>query len=190
MGKLHVALAALALFAPAIAPATPITVDFTVTTTMSQYGGGIISGYLPGVVGKGYFTYDDSIRQVPAVVEGIAALDLGVSWLGTSWDETTARIGYLNFNVDGSLRNWVIGGWYPGDCGIGCVPSVGPSDFWVGTDNGAFSSLIHLQDLPGYIYASTEWSVRSVPEPATTMLMAIGIGLLGVRRSRSRARPR
>jgi hypothetical protein len=188
MRKIHAALAALALGAPAVAPAVPITVDFTVTTTMSQYGGAINPGYQAGVVGSGYFTFDDSIRSVPAVVEGLAALDLHVSWLGATWDETTARIGNLSFNADGSLRGWVIGGFYQGDCGIGCVYPNGPNDFWVGTYNGDFSSLIHLGNVPGYIYASTSWSVRQVPEPGVAALMLTG--LLGAWVARRRRTPR
>jgi hypothetical protein len=175
MHKILVSLAVLALGAPVVAGAVPMTVDFTVTTTMSQYGGAITSGYQSGVVGSGFFTFDDSIRDVPAVVEGIAAIDLSVSWLGATWDESTARIGNLTFNPDGSLRNWLIGGWYQGDCGLGCVYPNGPSDFWVGTTNGVFSSLIHLQGVSGYVYASTAWSVRQVPEPGMATLMLMGL---------------
>ena len=160
-----------------MASAALIRVDFTATTTMSQYGGAITSGYQAGVVGAGYFTFDDSLRDVPAIAGGVAAQDLSVSWLGQTWDESTARIGSLSYFLDGSLRGFTIGGWYPGDCGVGCVPNGGssPSDFWVGTGYGDFSSYIHLQNLAGGIYASTSWSVQSVPEPGTLALMAVGM---------------
>jgi len=188
MEKIRIGLAALALCAPAIASAVPVTIDFTVTTTMSEYGGAIIPGYQAGNIGTGYFTFDNAYGSVPAVAGGAAALDLSVSWMGQTWDEVTARIGYLNLNNDGSVRGWVIGGMYEGDCGPGCVAYNGPSDFWVGTDNGVFSSLIHVADKPGYIYASTTWSVRpaNVPEPGVAVLMSIG--LLGVWAARRRTR--
>ena len=88
----HSALASLALSAPHVASATLITVDFAVTTTMSQYGGAIAPGYQAGVAGSGYFTFDDSLREVPGIAGGVGALDLSVSWLGQTWDESTARI--------------------------------------------------------------------------------------------------
>ena len=99
MGPIRrLALAALALCAPAVASAVPITVDFTVTTTTTDYSGYIAPGYQPGVVGSGWFTFDYSNQNVP---EGTVALDLSVSWLGRTWDETTARIGYVFFNANG-----------------------------------------------------------------------------------------
>ena len=188
MTNFRLALVALALCAPGMASAALIRVDFTATTTMSRYGGAITSGYQAGVVGTGYFTFDDSLRDVPAIAGGVAALDLSVSWLGQTWDESTARIGSLSYFLDGSLRGFTIGGWYPGDCGTGCVPTTGssPSDFWVGTGNGEFSSFIHLQNLAGGIYGSTSWSVQSVPEPGTLALMAVGILGAGLARRRRR----
>ena len=185
MTNVRLALVALILCAPGIASAALIRVDFTTTTTMSQYGGAITPGYQAGVVGTGYFTFDDSLRDAGGV-GGAAALDLSGSWLGQTWDESTARIGFLNWNLDGSLRDFVIGGWYAGDCGAGCVPNLAsnPSDFWVGTGNGAFSSYIHLKNLAGGIYASTTWSVQSVPEPGTLALMAVGILGAGLARRR------
>ena len=52
MTNFRLTLAALALCAPSIASAALIRVDFTTTTTMSQYGGAITPGYEAGVVGS------------------------------------------------------------------------------------------------------------------------------------------
>ena len=190
MTKFRAALISLSLLAPGIASAVPVTVDFTVTTTRSNYDNTLhFPGYSAGVVGSGYFTYDDSLTY-GSVLGGNAALDLSVNWMGQTWDESTARIGTMTYNLDGSLRSWLIGGWYPGDCGLGCVPpqASDPSDFWVGINNGIFSSLIHVQGMQGYIYASTEWSVRSVPEQGALALMSLGLmGFLALRRRRTAA---
>lgn len=190
MTKFRAALLSLALCIPGIAAAVPVTVDFTVTTTRSNYDGTLhFPGYAAGVVGSGYFTFDDAISP-NGTFAGVAALDLSLNWMGQTWDETTARIGYLYYNADHSLRSFLIGALNPGDCGLGCVPTstTDPSDFWVANDNGIFSSVIHVQGLGGYIYASTQWSIRqvAVSEPGALALLSFGLaGFLVSRRRRT-----
>jgi hypothetical protein len=188
MTKFRAALVSLALCAPGSASAVPVTVDFTVTTTRSNFDGTLnFAGYAAGVVGSGYFTFDDSIPATGSFA-GVAPLDLSLTWMGQTWNESTARIGYLYYNLDGTLRNFLIGALNPGDCGIGCLPSqaTDPNDFWVGTDNGDFSSIIHVQGLRGYIYASTAWSIRSVQVTEPGALALLSLGLMGFLLSRRR----
>ena len=139
-----------------------------------------VGATLGDAVGQGSILDDDGR---PALCKPIVTAPFTIS---TS--DSYCLVGNLSFNADGSLRGWVIGGFYQGDCGIGCVYPNGPNDFWVGTYNGDFSSLIHLGNVPGYIYASTSWSVRQVPEPGVAALMLTG--LLGAWVARRRRTPR
>jgi hypothetical protein len=107
------AAAALALLASAMAAeATPITVDFTVTSNgLSNPSYGV------GVTGSGYFTFDDAL--IPASgsghsgnpILGLPTIDLFFDWFGVSFDESSAKIGTLTFS-NGVLTDWMIGGSY------------------------------------------------------------------------------
>src|SRR5688572_24586352 len=88
----------LAFGAASPAHALPITVDFSVTSGTNGTG----DFYAPGVLGGGYFTFDDSV--IPAGGSGWAGLDAPVplidfafDWFGVSFDETTAGIDTLTF---------------------------------------------------------------------------------------------
>jgi hypothetical protein len=176
------------LFAPLAAQAAPITIDFNVTSTVPN------NGYAAGVLGTGYFTFDDSLvpssmgkSTIGNQVLGVSTLDLAFNWFGAAFDETNARIATLTFE-NGALTDWWLGGTYtPQICGLmrlGCVHSAGTAaDFsLIASSGGSMNDGVHAGIGSGY--GTVNWSVRSVPEPAT--LSVFGLGLLGLAAVRRR----
>jgi hypothetical protein len=179
---------ALALLCGALAAdATPITIDFSVTSNEVSN-----PAYGAGVGGGGYFTFDDSL--IPAGGTGhlgnpivaLPTLDFFFSWFGVSFDESNAAIARLSF-VDGVLTDWMIGGSYlPASCGFlryACTSSGGQQADFDGFGSGGIAMTDAKR--PGLAYGRVQWSARdtSVPEPGTLALFALGaIGLAGTYR--------
>ncbi|HKU14236.1 MAG TPA: PEP-CTERM sorting domain-containing protein [Steroidobacteraceae bacterium] len=190
--KLNPLVAALALLAgPLAADATPVTVDFSVTSNdLSNPSYGV------GVVGTGYFTFDDSLMpaggtgQIGNPILGLPTLDLFFNWFGVSFDETTAKIATLSFS-NGTLTDWMIGGNYtPAICGFlryACTSSGGSAPDFDGFASGGIAFTDAQR--PGLAYGRpVQWSVRatSVPEPGTLALFGLSVaGLAFVQRSRA-----
>lgn len=183
------ALALLASTASIGAHATPVTVDFSVVSTVPN------NGYASGVVGSGYFTFDDSLKPLSGTghvgnsIMGLPTLDLSFNWFGASFDELTAGIATLTFS-NGALSDWWIGGKYIAPaCGplmrYSCISSVGAqSDFMLLASSGG-SMNDGVNSGIGSGYGTVSWAVRStsVPEPATLSLFGLGLtGLLAFRR--------
>lgn len=184
--------AALALLVSALAAeAAPITVDFSVTSNDVSN-----PSYGSGVVGTGYFTFDDSL--LPAGGSGrignpivpLPTLDFFFNWFDVSFDESTAAIASLTF-VDGVLTDWTIGGSYlPAGCGFlrySCVWSGGAAPDFDGFGTGGIAMTDAKR--PGLAYGRpVQWSVRdaNVPEPGTLALFGMSaIGLAFLRRRRA-----
>ena len=189
--KIEAAVAALALlFGGVAAEATPITVDFSVTSNDLSN-----PAYGAGVVGTGYFTFDDSL--IPASGSGhlgnpivsLPTLDFFFSWFGVTFDESNAQIAVLDF-ANGVLTDWMIGGSFrPASCGFltyACTSSGGGAPDFDGFASGGIAMTDGKR--PGLAYGRpVQWSVREtdVPEPGTLALFGISaLGLAFLRRRR------
>jgi hypothetical protein len=178
------------LFGAAAADATPITVDFSVTSNDVSN-----PSYGSGVVGTGYFTFDDSLIPASGTahlgnpIVPLPTLDFFFDWFGVSFDESNAQIAVLDF-TDGALSNWMVGGSFrPASCGFltyACTSSGGGAPDFDGIGSGGIAFTDGKR--PGLAYGLVTWSVRdtAVAEPGTLALFGIAIGALAfVRRRRT-----
>jgi hypothetical protein len=183
--------AAVALLTGAMAvEATPITVDFTVTSNDVSN-----PSYGSGVTGSGYFTFDDALIPVSGSghvgnpILGLPTLDFFFSWFGVSFDESNAAIATLTFD-NGVLTDWMFGGSYlPASCGFlryACTSSAGSQADFDGFGSGGIAFTDARR--PGLAYGRpVQWSVRdtAVPEPGTLALFGLSAaGLAFTRRRR------
>jgi hypothetical protein len=168
---------------PCAALAVPITYDFTVN--------GGPDGPLAGVTSSGFFSFDDSIIPAGGGILSAATLfsDLGFSWNGIAYDETTAESAALSFDASGALSGWLFGS----NCTPGaCLISPG-LDRWAVLSTAAFGNVF------AYTLASTEivytvpFAVTvtpravTVPEPSTLALLGLAALMMAALR---RHRPR
>lgn len=173
----------LGLVASQVVQASPIAVDFTVTS-QNAYG-----GFAAGTTGSGSFSFDDSVGTFYDNTMGVTPSHLTFDWLGSSWDESNVRIFSLTFDAHGVLSGWGIGG-VPGTCGLNCVDAaVNTTDFWayIGEWLPSGGVALKLSNEFGLGGGHISWNVRSesVPEPATFGMFAIGLlgaGLAGRKR--------
>jgi len=176
------------LLAPMGALATPIRVDFSITSTFTLGGSSMYNGFAVGSVGTGSFTFDDSIGSFVDTVSGYAATDLALDWAGVSFTEETARIFGLQFDDAGLLTTWALGAL--GTCApLNCITSSGPDDFYAagGPPSYGNAAVIHDADSPGWMHGTVgPWTATAVPEPATLGLLAFGLlGAAAARRKQA-----
>jgi hypothetical protein len=183
------------LLAPMSALAAPVTVDFTIQGTYGLSGGDFESPTYNGydaatATGSGWFTIDDSIGNFYDTTVGAAPAAFHLEFLGVTFTETNTRLYSASFTPLG-LDAWSFGAYSgAGDCGLACVASAGPSDFWIYGNYGSLGlgyGVVHDVDAVGWMYGSVSWAIRTtpVPEPATFGLLGAALlGTLGLRRRR------
>jgi hypothetical protein len=185
------------LLAPASVLATPVTVDFTITSTGAlgvgdNFAATEYNGFALGTIGTGWFTIDDSIGNYSNFEVGITPIDFSLDWAGVTFDETTAQLWSVGFDGTGGFNYWSFG-LSGGQCtNLNCVSAGGPMDFYASGYTGLTSGVaaVHQTDVYGWMTGSLTWSVRStsVPEPATLGLLCLGLlGAAAARRKRAAA---
>lgn len=143
---MRILLATLALAAAVTADAKPMYVDFTLKQ-LGPYGDGGGDRRAMGHdrhsprIYAGTWSFDDSLVKPGGLFEDVhqgRRLDqFSFSWAGERWHPGNVRLARLEFDADGELRSWIIGGTaVSGDCGnVGTLDCVGvPSsaaDFYV-----------------------------------------------------------
>jgi PEP-CTERM motif len=167
--------------------ATPITIDFSVTSNAAY------AGYAAGTVGAGSFSFDDSIIDTTKtgwsdLAVGLTDPDISFNWLGTSFDSSNFRIWSLAWSPAGTIWDWGIGAVTADGCmNLNCVSWEGPTDFSM----SSYAAVLHIEGYSGVAQASSvAWSIRPstpVPEPGSLALICIGFAsLAGASRARRR----
>jgi hypothetical protein len=121
---MRIILATILLSAALTSHATPIYIDFEIKQSAPS------GDARPGVF-TGTWSFDDSLVKPGGLFEDVykgRKLDsFSFSWLGEHWSPANARLARLEFDEDGKVRSWIIGGRaVSGGCGsVGTLDCVG-----------------------------------------------------------------
>lgn len=193
-------LAVLLLSAAFTSDAKPIYVDFTVTEVFAA--GAKHAGAITGT-----WSFDDSLVKPGGLFEdvqhGRRLRTLSFSWLGKRWHPGNARLARLEFDAEGELRSWIIGGTaISGGCSsVSVLDCVGvPSnvtDFYLaatrsepGIPPPELVAVGVIRGTDAYVDAHGSFNVRStqVPAPGSLPLLGAALFIIVVTRRISRLR--
>jgi hypothetical protein len=180
----------LALGAAFEADAIPIHIDFKFQQTEP-------ASDLPPEFFSGSWSYDDSIAKPGGIFEdvffGMVLDSFEFSWLGHEWSPSNARLARIEFDQEGVLRSWIIGGTaISGGCAqIGFLDCVGTPT----TSNDFYLSATRLTPdiAPPELVAAGVWAnrddfasgeggftIRGTEVPTPGSLVLFGSALLGM----------
>ncbi len=182
----------LALVAPA-ANAIPVRYDFTITNVQFQ-------GIPPGAGtadGSGYVVFDTDLA---ALATGghlgdafLPTIDLSFDWLGLHFGPANGSLSEVYFDSSGNPYRWDLDGIVSGGCGFNCV-QWGTNDFTIagtgmpGSLTGGGTALLTQAGVNGVAVGNVSWTqvdIRSVPEPGTLGLLALGMFGAALRRRKA-----
>lgn len=181
-------LTVLLLGAASAADAKQVYVDFIVKQ-VAPYG-----DTRPGVY-TGTWSFDDSLVKPGGLFEDVykgRKLDsFSFSWLGEKWRPSNVRLARLEFDEDGKLRSWVIGGTaVSGGCGnVGVLDCVGvpakATDFYLaatrierGIPPPELVAVGVLRGSDSFVEAHGSFKVRTAAAPTLGSLPLVGVVLL------------
>ena len=169
---------------PAVTGASPLTVDFNVTSSPLSLN------YPVGISGSGEFTFQDDFLPAPGTTffetqSGLPLVNAKVHWFGKSFDESTLRLYNLQTDDSGKLIGWGIG---IAGCGTPATSrnfnvvcsSSSFDDFWAAIyDDGKTHSALSGPGVNGIADGVGDWRIKSVPEPDILGLMTLGLLMTG-----------
>lgn len=168
--------------------ATPVYVDFKIKQSAPS------GDTRPGVY-TGTWSFDDALVKPSGlfedVYEGRKLDSFSFSWLGAHWKPSNVRLARLEFDEDGKVRSWIIGGTaVSGGCAtVGALDCVGvPSrakDFYLSAtriEPGIPApELVAVGVRPGsdeFVEGQGSFTVRAARKPTSASLSLLGAALL------------
>ena len=191
MPKLSVLLSTILFCCSAMAHASPVTYEFTISWD---------SGELAGSISRGEFSFDSSLEIPGARITALNLFtDFDLSVRNSHFTEETVSGGFIEFN-DSGIRYFYLGNncFVAGSDGsVGCSSNAGNrNEFIIRVTGSGAKSVIGDGPIDGQSnFSKGETTLRritpqpnEIPEPYTPWLILTGLGLVSIARSKASSR--